>query len=76
MRLIVKIEGTKLQLINIYGPKLETKSKSEAFFKGINNHMLDDVDSIMFGDFNMVEDLELDRQGGTLGKFTRMEKMS
>ena len=63
LRLTVKIEDNLLQLINLYAPNSKTRDKSEYFFQKADNHFLMDQEPILFGDFNMVENL-IDRQGG------------
>ena len=56
------LEWKNYQIINIYAPtKNSEKSK---FYKHLKNYVNTKQNLILGGDFNMVEDLLLDRQGG------------
>ena len=61
---IVEIENQKLQLVNIYGPNPTNIQESEQFFQSIDDHLDQHIQPIIFGDFNMVENLDNDRSGG------------
>ena len=55
-------ENQNFQIINIYGPT--KNSEKHTFYKQLHNYITQTENIILGGDFNMVEDLLLDRQGG------------
>lgn len=65
LRATVEIENHKLQIANIYGPNPQNLQESENFFHSIDEFLDPRTEPIIFGDFNMVEDLLNDRKGGT-----------
>ena len=64
MRIIAEIDNCKFQFVNIYGPNPINLHESEFFFNSIENFLEPDIKPIIFGDFNMVEDIFKDRKGG------------
>ena len=52
----------KIRIINIYAPN--TYKNKECFFKKLNKHAHNDDFLFLLGDFNMVENPNIDRQGG------------
>ena len=64
LRLTVKIEEHTIQLVNIYGYNSQNEKESQYFFQRIQNHIAPDENVILLGDFNMVEDVYLYRNGG------------
>ena len=64
LRLTVQINETKIQLVNIYGYNAINEQKSEYLFSQMNQHIDNEIPPLIFGDFNMVEDPDLDRRGG------------
>lgn len=69
LRVDVRINGVTYQLINVYGPTPSTEARSESFFFEVSDLMDPDFPPIVFGDFNMVHDLALDRKGGNPRNF-------
>ena len=65
LRISAEIDGQKVQLVNIYGPNPVNAEKSQTFFKEIDKILIQNIAPIICGDFNMVEDREKDRRGGT-----------
>ena len=63
--LMVQIENHTCQLVNIYGPNPVNLQESEHFFREIDTYIAQNTPPILFGDFNMVEDIIKDRRGGT-----------
>lgn len=55
----ISINDVQLQLTNIYGPN--DNQHKEYFFNNLTNYMYNIKHSILTGDFNMVEDPNLDR---------------
>ena len=55
-------ENQNFQIINIYGPT--KNSEKHTFYKQLHKYITQTENIILGGDFNMVEDLLLDRQGG------------
>ena len=53
-----------IRIINIYGPNVP--QEKENFFKSLENHARVCDSLVLSGDFNMVENPPLDRQGGDL----------
>ena len=64
LRLTVQINGTLVQIVNIYGHNATKEEKSENLFSRIDGHIDPDIPPIIFGDFNMVENPMKDRRGG------------
>ena len=64
LKVIIKIDDKKFQLLNIYAHNPTVKGISEYFFESLDNYIDPDIPPILLGDFNMVEDLYLDRCGG------------
>ncbi len=66
LRLTIKFNNIHLQLVNVYGYNTHStpKDKVENFFYLVNQSFSYDPLAIVLGDFNMVESVELDRQGG------------
>ena len=52
------------QLITIYAPNILNRNECENFFEEIDTYLKRDTPTILCGDFNMVEDFLLDREGG------------
>ena len=50
------------EVVNIYAPT--NPSQRNKFFRNLQNHIKNANNLIIAGDFNMVEDLLLDRRGG------------
>ena len=59
----LKLEDVLLQIVNIYVP--DNPQNRVVFFQHLHTYLVDDAKIIMGGDFNMVEDVALDRLGGT-----------
>ena len=68
LRTVVKIENTKFQLANVYGPNPKNLQQSETFYQSLDDFLTQHIQPIIFGDFNMVLDLENDRSGGDPSK--------
>ena len=60
--LTLTFENQNFQIINIYGPM--KNSEKHTFYKERHKYITQEDNMILGGDFNMVEDLLLDRQGG------------
>ena len=71
MRLNVKLGKNKLQVLNIYGPTSNSKGEADLFFYEANKSLSFDPPPVILGDFNMVENLSLDRKGGTNKSYHR-----
>ena len=56
------IEKQNYQIINIYAPT--RNSEKTKFYKTLKNYINPKQNQILGGDFNMVEDILLDRKGG------------
>ena len=64
LRLTVKIDDFEMQLVNVYAKCPINEERSNFFFTQVDNHLASDLPTIMFGDFNMVENIQMDRKGG------------
>ena len=64
LRVTVEINSLKFQILTIYGPNPTTVSESEDFFEYIDQFSDQTVPCLLLGDFNMVQNLDLDRCGG------------
>ena len=66
MRIVLSIassfEKQNFQIVNIYAPT--KNSEKLKFYKKLKNYITTKNNLILGGDFNMVEDILLDRQGG------------
>ena len=60
----VTYEDFTFQILNLYGPGQETRQSCNAFFDEASYMLRPNLPTIVCGDFNMVEDLQLDRHGG------------
>ena len=65
LSITIQYECQKLQLSNLYAPNTLIREENEAFFDFVQAQLRSDLPQIIGGDFNMVEDLDLDRKGGT-----------
>ena len=65
---VISVTVTKdeqsFQILNLYGHNPEIKNLSNEFFEDITQYLQPNKQTIMCGDFNMVEDISLDRRGG------------
>lgn len=68
LSLIVETEKSKLQLVNVYGLNQWNMQQTENFFRDVDEFIQPHIQPIIFGDFNMVIDLENDRSGGNPSK--------
>ena len=57
--LVINTQNQNIQIINVYGPN----SRKEHFFRNLRNHAEPGIETIVCGDFNMVENTSLDRTG-------------
>ena len=64
LRVTFQFEGLKLQLLTIYGPNPTETAESDDFFQSLQEFCDPSVPCILLGDFNMVQNLDLDRCGG------------
>ena len=64
LSVVAEIDNRKCQLVNIYGPNPSNLQESEYFFNSIDNIIDPEIQPMFFGDFNMVEDIFVDRKGG------------
>ena len=60
----ITYENFTFQILNVYGPGQETRDSCNNFFDEGYQFLQPNLPVIMCGDFNMVEDLEMDRHGG------------
>ena len=60
-----EIESCIFQFANVYGPNPTSLLESNAFFSQINLLLDESIQPIILGDFNMVENPNIDRSGGT-----------
>jgi len=62
----LEIENDRFNLVNIYGPNTkECEAENNLFFELVESYLDPEIPNIMCGDFNMVENIILDRRGGT-----------
>ena len=59
-----EIDSSIFQFVNVYGPNPTSLLESNAFFSQIKLLMDESIQPIILGDFNMVENLNMDRRGG------------
>ena len=59
-----EIDSCIFQFVNVYGPNPTGETESAQFFTQIENIMDQSIQPVIFGDFNMVENLKMDRRGG------------
>ena len=64
LRVTLEMDGTRFQVLNIYGYNPSDEARSEEFFEYLNQFIEDDIPLMIFGDFNMVLDMHADRKGG------------
>ena len=64
LRVTVEVDSLKFQILTVYGPNPTEKTESEDFFDYMDHFVDPNLPVVLVGDFNMVEDLALDRQGG------------
>ena len=64
IQLTVKIYNCTFQILNIYVPNPERQEATESFINDAQYYLDPTLPALMCGDFNMVENLKLDRQGG------------
>lgn len=62
--LTLKYENYNLRLISIYAPNPENRLRSANFFSQIESYSKPEMENIILGDFNMVENVNIDREGG------------
>ena len=63
LQLTVKIDNYNFQILNIYAPNPETQVESEGFMSDVQYYLDPTLPALISGDFNMVENLKLDRKG-------------
>ena len=71
LRVDARINNTIFQLICIYGVTAATQTRSDVFFRELSDLLDPSYPPMLFGDFNMVDDLTMDRQGGNPRPFHR-----
>ncbi len=59
-----EIDSCIFQFVNVYGPNPTNITESNEFFNQIVNIIDQSIQPIILGDFNMVENLKMDRMGG------------
>ena len=64
LTLKAKIKGNNIQLLNIYAPTVPEARPQ--YFENLAQFTFPDATMIAGGDFNMVENVDLDRSGGTI----------
>ncbi len=64
LRLTITFDDHPFQLLNLYGPNSTSRKTNESFYYRADQTLSFDPPPIIFGDFNMVEDISMDRQGG------------
>ena len=60
----VKLNDFTFNITTIYAPNTESRLECEQFFEFLDDYIPKEMPTILCGDFNMVENLILDRQGG------------
>ena len=63
LNVIIKLNNQKYQIVNIYAPTKPQQRPS--FYSNIKNYLQPDTPLILGGDFNMVLDSCMNREGGT-----------
>ena len=63
LNVIIKLNNQKYQIVNIYAPT--TPQQRPSFYFSIKNYLQPDIPLILGGDFNMVLDSSMNREGGT-----------
>ena len=63
LTLQVLINDDVFQFVSVYAPN--APGSRPLFFENLDEHLFPDGDTLVGGDFNMVEDIQLDRSGGT-----------
>ena len=63
LRLSLKICDCHFQVVNVYGPHTSSAAQGDFFFRKVQTSLHTDLPTVMFGDFNMVENISLDKQG-------------
>ena len=64
IQLTVIMDGNKFQIVNVYTPNPDTQIESEGFIGDLRSYLNPSLPILMCGDFNMVENINLDRHGG------------
>ena len=64
LRVTLEVDSLKFQILTIYGQNPSDKTESNDFFDYIEQFVDPTLPVILAGDFNMVQDLSLDREGG------------
>ena len=59
----IEYQKQKLQIASLYAP--DRPHLRETFFQSLRDYLFEDCPLIMGGDYNMVEDVNIDRHGGT-----------
>ena len=62
----IDLGDSKLRLVNVYLPNIEAERK--VFINGLQGYLMTSREIILGGDFNFVEDLNLDKMGGNLDR--------
>lgn len=65
LRVTVEINNCKFQMLNFYGINPTNLQQSNYLFSQLTQYLDTELPPLLFGDFNMVENLEMDRKGGT-----------
>ena len=64
----LNMAGSNIRLLNVYAPNCPVERRQ--FFNELQNCMITSREIIMGGDFNCIENLELDKMGGNIHKGT------
>ena len=67
-----EINSCKIQILCLYGPNKPTVRDS--FYKNLNTFIISNCENIICGDFNTVENQNLDRQGGVISPIHEIGK--
>ena len=60
----VQSQNSNFRLINIYAPNTKDRDECELFFSSLDEYIDSTLPTVLCGDFNMVENIYLDRDGG------------
>ena len=71
LKTMLQFEEEIFQIINIYAPT--NTSVRKTFYITLQNIIEKNKNTILAGDFNMIENLSLDRLGGNPNKTTQLE---
>ena len=63
LQLTVKIDYYNFQILNVYASNPETQEESEGFMSDVQYYLDPTLPALISGDFNMVENLKLNRKG-------------